>query len=157
MVLQAQPIGVTPDYTSAGSSVLAPWFYAGADVGTVLRAEAIPGRVIYASDGTTVQNPFDSLQLAGINAARVETHMDCTDPSPPFDNSGDVLGRERTFQLDFGCNDVQLQTAQLAKARNMQIVLIINFGIAIPEAWQAFNYTQVRYSTIGLLHAILVL
>ena len=144
--LQAQPAGVTPDYT-LGNAV-SPWFYAGADVSTVLRLEAIPGRVYYASDGTTVQNPFDALQSARFNAVRVSTNMTCAGPTPPFDNSGDVLARELLFELDFGCIDVQVQTAQQAKSRNMQIVLAINLGPAIPESWLAFSYTQVQLPAI---------
>ena len=139
-----------PDYLSGELISASPWFYAGADIGTVLRAVAIPGRVFYDSDGTAVQNPFDALQNASVNSARVETYMNCTGPTPPFDNSGDVLGRELLYELDFGCNDIQLQTAQLAKARGMQIVLTINLGTNIPEAWQGYNYTQVKAYTTSV-------
>ena len=119
-------------------------FYAGASVGTVLRTQAIPGREFYAADRTSLQDPFDALQSAGINATRVQTSMQSTEATPPFDNSGDVLERELTYQLDFGSDDIQLQTAQLARSRNMKIVLTVNFGIKVPEAWQAFTYTQVN-------------
>ena len=142
--LQAQPTGAVPNYALGNAVSAAPWSYAGADVGTVLRLEAIPGRVFYASDGMTVQNPFDALQSAGLNAARVQTNMTCAGPSPPFDNSGDVLARELLFELDLGCIDIQVQTAQQAKARNMKIVLTVNLGPTIPDTWLAFSYTQVQ-------------
>ncbi len=133
---------VVPDYTSGTSQQ--QWFLAGGDVGTTLRAEAIPGRVFYDFDGVTVKDPFDVLQDAGFNAVRVETFLtQCTGPTMSFDNSGDVLGRELNFQLDDGCIDIQVQTAQLGKARNMKIILTVNFGTAIPTAWVGYNYVQV--------------
>lgn len=136
---------VAPNYTSnvSASAEQAQWFYAGASLGTVLRAEAIPGRMFYDFDGETVKDPFDVMESAGLNAVRVETFIDtCTGPSLPFNNSGDVLSRELNYLLDTGCIDIQVMAAELGKARNMKIILTVNFGTPIPAAWLHFNYTQ---------------
>lgn len=62
-------------------------FWAGADIGTVLRAETIPGRVFYDFDGTTVKDPIVTLGDAGFNAFRVESGPgQCLGPTT-FDNS----------------------------------------------------------------------
>lgn len=134
---------VAPNFTSNADKAEPQWFLAGASLGTVLRAEAIPGRVFYDADGVTVKDPFDVMESAGFNAVRVETFIDsCTGPSPPFNNSGDVLFRELNYLLDSGCIDTQVKTAQLAKSRNMKVILTVNLGIAIPTPWLHFNYTQ---------------
>ncbi len=131
---------VTP---ATPAKVQPQWFYAGACAGTVLRAEAIPGRAFYAADGTVLQDPFEAMQQAGLNAVRVESFItDCVGPSPAFDNSGDVESREMNSQLDGGCLDIQVQTAQIAKEHNMKVVLTLNMGFDIPVAWQGFNYAQ---------------
>lgn len=132
-----------PNYASSAGVSQPQWFYAGATVQSVLRAADIPGRLFYAVDGTSLQNPFDSLQSAGFNAVRVETNITtCSGPSPPFDNSGNVLERESLDDLDGGCIDIQVQAAQLANDRNMKVVLTINMGIMIPEGWQSYNFAQ---------------
>ena len=134
---------VAPNYTSNAGKAELQWFLAGASLGTVLRAEAIPGRVFYDADGVTVKDPFDVMESAGFNAVRVETFINsCTGPSPPFNNSGNFLFRELNYLLDVGCIDVQVNTAQLAKSRNMKVILTVNLGTAIPAPWLDFNYTQ---------------
>lgn len=134
---------VAPNFTSNADKAELQWFLAGASLGTVLRAEAIPGRVFYDADGVTVKDPLDVMESAGFNAVRVETFIDsCTGPNPPFDNSGNVLFRELNYLLDSGCIDVQVKTAQLAKSRNMKVILTVNLGTAIPTPWLHLNYTQ---------------
>lgn len=141
--MPAHAICKCTDTISASSNISSWATVAGGDVGTTIRAEAIPGRVYYDFDGVTVKDPFDVMQSAGFNAIRVESMLgQCLGPSPPFDNSGDVLGREKNFQLDAGCIDIQVNTALLGKARNMKIVLTVNFGPDIPTAWYSYSYAQ---------------
>ena len=137
------PMSALPDYTSTTIAAQQQWFLAGAAAGTTLRTEAIPGRTYYGFDGVTVTDPFDVFQASGLNAMRVETALSqCTGPTPPFNNSGDVRLRELNFALDFGCIDLQVRTAALAKSRNMKIILTVNFGTDIPAAWTNYSYKQ---------------
>ena len=127
-----------------------PWFYAGACVGTVLRTEAIPNRTFYAQNAHTVLNPFDAFEEAGLNAARVTTGQDISStPTGSFNNTGDVLHRERNFGLDHGGLDIPVLTAGLAKERNMKVVHTINMGPVIPSAWQQYDYSQMLVAIDG--------
>ena len=117
-------------------------FLAGATIDTLFRLEAIPGRAIYDFDGTTVKDPFLILADAGVNAFRVETfNGQCLGPTT-FNNSGNVSDEELLFQLDWGCIDIKVQTAQRAVAQGMRFQLTINMGDKIPAAWESYNYEQ---------------
>ena len=118
-------------------------FLAGGCMGSVLRAEAIPNRTFYAADEYTVQDPFDTMRDAGLNALRIETYWNtCSTSTVAFNNSRNVLDREMHSLLDAGCIDIAVMTAALGKERNMTIVLTINTGTEIPTQWQSYNYTQ---------------
>ncbi|MCJ1474093.1 hypothetical protein MMC13_002751 [Lambiella insularis] len=156
LFVQAAPVDSCPTYsgssTSSTSNAVHPTgngtaqpqgFWAGADIGTVQRAEAIPGRVFYDFDGTTVKDPIKTLGDAGVNAFRVETEPgQCLGPTTTFDNSGNLLGRELLFELDGGCIDIQVKTAQQAVAAGTRFVLTINQGLTIPTAWESYTYAQ---------------
>ena len=115
-------------------------FWAGADIGTVMRMEAIPGRIFYDYDGITVKDPIKTLGDAGVNAARVEGERgQCLGPTK-LDNSADVGGKELLFQLDWGCMDIQVKTAQRAVAQGMRVVLTINQGLKIPKELESLSY-----------------
>lgn len=117
-------------------------FWAGATIGTVLRMEAVPGRVFYDFDNTIVKDPIQTLADAGVNAFRVEGGAgQCLGPTV-FNNTAATLGDELTFTLDWGCIDIQVKTAQQATALGMRFVLTINQGQTIPAAWESYNYTQ---------------
>ena len=117
-------------------------FLAGADIGWLLREQAIPGRVFTDYDGQTPRDPFDVLTSAGINAVRIETAMSDCAVTAAYDNSGDYMSREMNYQLDIGCADKQVQTAQMAQARGMKVVHNINMGTTIPTAWLDYTYAQ---------------
>ena len=122
-----------------------------------LRAEAIPNRTFYAGDGVTIQDPFDALAEAGLNAVRVETYRNLSSqPTTAFNNSGAVLNRELNSLLDIGNIDIAVLTAGLAKERNMKVVLTINMGADIPTAWQQFNYSQMLGAIDGEVRRQLV-
>ncbi|MCJ1282480.1 hypothetical protein MMC26_001803 [Xylographa opegraphella] len=117
-------------------------FWAGADIGTVLRAEAIPGRIFYDFDGATVKDPIRTLRDAGINGFRVEAQAgQCLGPTN-FSTSGNILGEELLFELDWGCIDIQVETARQAVAEGMHFQLTINQGLTIPTAWEKYSYAE---------------
>lgn len=117
-------------------------FWAGADFGTLLRMENITGRVFYDFDGVTVKDPIKTLGDAGVNAVRVETMRgQCLGPSH-FVNAPDVGGQELTFSLDWGCIDIQVETARQAVAQGMRVVLTINQGFNISKDMESLNYAQ---------------
>lgn len=133
------------------------WFYAGACVDTVLRTEAIPNRTFYAQDTQTVRNPFDAIEEAGVNAARVTTSQKLNStPTESFNNTGDVLNRERNFGLDSGNIDIRVLTAGLVKERGMKLVHTINMPPKIPSAWQQYNYSQMLVAIGGEVRRQLV-
>lgn len=104
--------------------------------------EAIPERVFYDYDGTTVKDPFKTLGDAGVNAVRVEGQRgQCLGPSK-FNNSGATLGQELLFTLDFGCLDTQVQAAERGAAQGMRVVLTINQGFDIPAGMESYSYEQ---------------
>ena len=115
-------------------------FWAGADFGTLMRMEALPGRVFYDFDGTTVKDPVKTLGDAGVNAVRIEGQRgQCLGPTK-FDNSGNVVSEELLFTLDWGCLDIQVKTAQRAVAQGMRVVLTINQGFKIPKELESLSY-----------------
>lgn len=123
-------------------SDVAPEFWAGADIGTLMRAEAIPNRVFFDYDGKTLKDPFQVMGDAGINSFRVGTSRTrCTEPSV-FNNSGDFWQRERNFRLDFGCVDTQVQLAKRGIAQGMKFQLTMDMGRDIPAAWESYDYQQ---------------
>ncbi|MCJ1430935.1 hypothetical protein MMC27_000285 [Xylographa pallens] len=125
-----------------GTKATTQTFWAGATIGTVLPAEAIPGRIFYDFDGVTVKDPIKTLGDAGINGIRVETKPgQCLGPTT-FPRSGNLLGEELLFELDFGCIDIQVQTAQQAVAEGMRFELTINQGLTIPTAWEGYSYEE---------------
>lgn len=74
--------------------------------------ENIPNRIFYNYDGITVKDPFRTLGDAGVNAfLNQATRGQCLGPTK-FVNSASTLGEELTFTLDWGCIDIQVQTAQ---------------------------------------------
>ena len=133
--------GWAPLHTQA-ISLDTPTFLAGATLNWLPRQQAIPGRVFTDYDGKTPRAPLDVLVDAGVNTVRVDTAMgDCL-VSADFDNSGDVRSREMNNQLDYGCIDTRVATAQLAQGQNMQLVLGIGMGASIPDDWLAYTYTD---------------
>lgn len=125
------------------------WFFAGACVGTLIRTEAIPNRTFYAQDGQIILDPFDAMGEAGFNVVRVTTSYNTSSTPTIFNNTGDVLERERNFGLDKGNTDIAVKTAGLAKERNMRVVHTINMGADIPSAWQQYNYSQMLVAIDG--------
>ena len=129
-------------FQRSDTGVQPQWFYAGGCLGTVLRAEAIPGRQFFDFDGNTLKDPFSVMQDAGVNAARVEAFTTSTlGACPPFDENN-VLNRELNFELDDACLVTQVTSAQIAQNHNMKVVLTLNMGFDIPVAWQDYNYIQ---------------
>lgn len=115
-------------------------FWAGADFGTLVRMEAIPGRVFYDFDSKTIKDPVKTLGDSGVNAARVESMRgQCLGPSN-FVNSASTLSDELLFKLDLDCIDSQVKTAQRAVAENMRIQLTINQGLTIPKDLESLTY-----------------
>ena len=107
-----------------------------------MRMEAIPGRTFYDYDGATVKDPVKTLADAGVNAIRVETTRgQCLSPTK-FDNNATTRGAELTFTPDWGCIEIQVQTAQRALALGMRVVLTINQGLTIPVTILAQNLSQ---------------
>ncbi len=104
--------------------------------------EAIPGRIFYNFDGTTVKDPIQTLADAGVNAFRVETARgQCLGPTK-FSNTPSTLDDESYYRLDFGCIDTGVKTAQQAVAQGMKFVLTINQGANISAEQEHYNYRQ---------------
>ena len=117
-------------------------FWAGADIGTVIRMENIPGRVFYDFDGKTVKEPIKTLADTGVNVVRVEGERgQCLGPSK-FENNASTLANELLFELDPGCMDTQVKTAQQAMALGMRLVLTINQGLNVPAGMESYSYPQ---------------
>ena len=117
-------------------------FWAGADIGTVPRAEAIPGRKFYDFDGTTQKDPVKTLADAGVNALRVVTdRSQCLGPTN-FINNGSERGDELDYKLDFGCIDTQAKIALRGVDQGMRVVHTINQGFTIPKAFESYTYAQ---------------
>ena len=117
-------------------------FWAGADIGTVIRMENIPGRVFYDFDGKTVKDPIKTLADTGINVLRVEGERgQCLGPTH-FVNNDTTLGAELLFSLDWGCLDTQVKTAQRGVALGMRVVLTINQGLDIPKGMESYSYAE---------------
>ena len=136
------PLSASNSTNTTSNANLNGQFWAGATLGTVMRMEAIPSRVFYDFDGTTVKDPFKTLGDVGVNALRIEgSRGQCLGPSQ-FINNGSTLGEELTFTLDWGCLDVQVKTAQRGVAEGMRVVLTINQGFDIPEGMEEFSYEQ---------------
>ena len=154
--LSAPPAGSTAPIVTSNSTLTNPTtstndtsdanvngeFWAGATLGTLVRMEAIPGRVFYDYDGVTVKDPFKTLGDAGVNAIRIEGQRgQCLGPTH-FVNNGSTLGEELTFSLDWGCLDTQVQAAQRGVAQGMRVVLTINQGFNIPAGMESYSYSQ---------------
>ena len=104
--------------------------------------EAIPGRTFYDFDGTTVKDPIKTLADAGVNVVRVEGQRgQCLGPTK-FNNNATTRGEELLFTLDWGCLDIQVQTAQRAAALGMRLVLTINQGLKIPTELESLSYAD---------------
>jgi hypothetical protein len=139
----------TPDMGTNGSLVAGgnssssslPTFIAGGDIGTVLRQQAIPGRVFHDLDNNTTTDPIGALADLGFNAARVETQNGQCLVTNGFNNAN-ALSEELLFTLDWGCIDIQVNTAKQAAAKGMKIILTINMGVPIPTAWLQNSYSQ---------------
>ncbi|KAL8737145.1 MAG: hypothetical protein Q9181_001991, partial [Wetmoreana brouardii] len=117
-------------------------FWAGADIDTIPRMLALPGRTVYDFDGKTVKDPIQILADAGLNAFRVETWRgDCLGEKP-FINNATVLGDERNFRLDFGCIGTKVKIAQQAVGLGMKMQLTINQGFNIPKGMEKYNYEK---------------
>ena len=139
---QASPILSSSSSNYSASADFSGQFWAGADVGTLIRMENIPGRVFYNLDGKTIKDPFHTLADAGINVIRVEGQRgQCLGPTK-FVNDKTTLGKELVFGLDWGCLDVQVKTAQRGAALGMRIVLTINQGLNIPSGMESYTYAQ---------------
>lgn len=118
-------------------------FWAGACIGTVARAEAIPGRVFYDYDGKTVKDPIKTLGDAGVNAFRVVVSRgQCLGPSR-FVNDESTLDKERNYETGLGCIDLQVKLAQRSRAAGMKrFQLTINQGFNITKDMESFTYEQ---------------
>ena len=118
-------------------------FWAGACIGTVARAEAIPGRVFYDYDGKTVKDPIITLGDAGVNAFRVVVSRgQCLGPSQ-FVNDESTLAKERNYETGLGCIDLQVKLAQRSRAAGMKrFQLTINQGFNITKDMESFTYEQ---------------
>lgn len=133
----------TPSNTTTDSNTTTNFqgqFIAGADIGTLLRMEAIPGRTFYDYDGVTVKDPVQLLADAGVNAVRLEGERgQCLGPTN-FVNNASTRGDELLFKLDWGCLDIQVKTAEQAVAQGMRVVLTINQGFTIPKELESLSY-----------------
>ena len=118
-------------------------FWAGACIGTVPRAEAIPGRIFYDYDGKTVKDPIKTLGDAGLNAFRVVVSRgQCLGPSQ-FVNDESTLDKERNYETGLGCIDLQVKLAQRSRAAGMKrFQLTINQGFNITKDMESFTYEQ---------------
>ncbi|KAL8693143.1 MAG: hypothetical protein Q9218_001963 [Villophora microphyllina] len=117
-------------------------FWAGADIDTVPRMLALPGRTVYDFDGTTVKDPIQILADAGVNSFRVETSRgDCLDEKP-FVNNASSVDDESYFRLDFGCIGTKVKLAQQAIGLGMKMQLTINQGFNIPDGMEKYSYAQ---------------
>ena len=118
-------------------------FWAGACIGTVPRAEAIPGRVFYDYDGKIVKDPIKTLGDAGVNAFRVVVSRgQCLGPSR-FVNDESTLDKERNYETGLGCIDLQVKLAQSSRAaRIKRFQLTINQGFNITKDMESFTYEQ---------------
>lgn len=115
-------------------------FWAGGTIGTLMRMEAIPGRVFYDYDGVTVKDPIKTLADSGVNAIRVETSRDMSLGPTVFQNNASTRSEELLFQLDFGGIDIAVKTAQRAAALGMRLQLTINQGFTIPKSLESLDY-----------------
>ncbi|MCJ1397488.1 hypothetical protein MMC11_000681 [Xylographa trunciseda] len=91
-------------------------FWAG---GIVLGTKSIPGRIFYDFDGVTVKDPIKTFGDAGTNSFRVETEPGKCSGPPTFSTIGNPR-RRITFELDDGCTDVAVLTAQQAVAEGLR-------------------------------------
>ena len=120
-------------------------FWAGATVSTLMREEAIPGRVFYSFDGVTVADPFKMMGDAGLNAIRIETWRGQSYGPTNFTNQDDlpkILGDELAFTLGSGGIDIGVKTVQRCIAQGMKVVHTINQNYTIPRALESLNYTE---------------
>ena len=115
-------------------------FWTGGTIGTVMRMEAIPGRVFYDYDGVTVEDPIKTLAHSGVNAFRVETTRDMSLGPTVFENNASTRAEELLFKLDFGGIDIAVKTAQRAIALGMRFQLTINQGFTIPKDLESLDY-----------------
>jgi arabinogalactan endo-1,4-beta-galactosidase len=96
----ACPVSTPPILNS--TAVQNQAFWAGADIGTTLRMEAIPGHSFYDFDGMTKKDPIQTLAHAGVNAIRVEARSgQCLGPSE-CNNAGDIIGKDLNFRFNYG-------------------------------------------------------
>ncbi|KAI4146026.1 MAG: hypothetical protein L6R39_003620 [Caloplaca ligustica] len=150
----ASPSSIASSHVSSGSGGStnetsgAPYdrtgeFWAGADIDTVLRMEALPGRTFYDYDEKTVKDPIKTLGDAGLNSFRVETFRgDCLGPTN-FVNNATSLSDELDFKLDFGCISAKVETAKQAKAAGLKLMQhTINQGLNIPKGMEQYSYQQ---------------
>ena len=131
-----------PNPVPVQRSVRSSEFWAGADIGTLPRMEALADRTFYDYDGNTVKDPFQTLADAGVNSFRVGTTMEqCLGPTT-FNNGGDLDNRERNFKLDWGCIDLQVQAAKRGVALGMKFQLTMDMSHEIPAEWLSYDYKQ---------------
>ena len=115
-------------------------FWAGGTIGTLMRMEAIPGRVFYDYDGVTVKDPIKTLADSGVTAIRVETSRDMNLGPTVFENNASTRAEELLFQLDFGGIDIAVKTSQRAAALGMRLQLTVNQGFTIPKDLESLHY-----------------
>ena len=115
-------------------------FWAGGTITTLMRMEAIPGRLFYDYDGVTVKDPIKTLADSGLNAIRVETFRDNGLGPTVFKNNASTRGEELLFKLDWGGIDIAVKTAQRAAALGMRLQLTINQGFTIPKDLESLDY-----------------
>ena len=128
--------------TNKGHYKASGQFWAGADIGTLLAAETIPGRKFYDYDGKTQKDPIKSLGDAGVNAVRVScTRGQCLGPTV-FEKTGKERAQEQNYERDFGCIDIQVETAQRAIAEGMRVQLTIGQGLKIPKEFESDTYVR---------------
>ncbi|KAL8634025.1 hypothetical protein Q9189_000271 [Teloschistes chrysophthalmus] len=128
--------------TSGDSSNSTREFWAGADIDTVPRMLALPGRTVYDFDGKTVKDPVQILADAGVNSFRVETSRgDCIEEKP-FVNNASSVANEQNFKLDFGCIGTKVKLAKQAIGLGMKMQLTINQGLNIPDGMEKYTYEE---------------
>lgn len=115
-------------------------YWAGGTIGTLMRMEAIPGRIFYHYDGVTVKDPIKALADSGLNAIRVETSRDMSLGPAILENNASARGEDCFSSLVFGGIDIAVKTAQRAAALGMRLQLTINQGCTILKDLESLDY-----------------
>ncbi|BDI28257.1 hypothetical protein CCAX7_003080 [Capsulimonas corticalis] len=139
---------VAQDFNPAPTTRKFP--YVGGDYGWQERFERIPSRQFLDFNG----QPTDAVRLmgnCGLNAVRVFVSYGQAFTTPSVDNTN-VNQRERSYGLDYGGVDLQVDAARRARANGQKVILTITLGQSkdvagnegqfIPDSWLNDTYTQ---------------